>query len=625
MLSRLNIRLKILAVLAAATVLSAGLTSLIGYVMASRSLERESFAKLTAVREMKASQVEDYFRHIADQVVTFSEDRMIIDAMSSFRNSFRSVIDSEPTLDPARLAEFDLQLRLYYQQEFLARLNPNLDRDAALSAYWPDDPRTRLLQYLYVADNPFDVGSKHLLDDTSMASGYAWVHRLYHPIIRNFLERFGYYDIFLVDHETGHIVYTVFKEVDYGTSLLSGPYRDTNFARAFRAAREADSADFVHIEDFEPYHPSYNAEASFIASPIFDGAEKVGVLLFQMPVDRINDIMTSKQAWNRIGLGATGETYIVGSDFTLRNQSRFLIENKQGYLEAIERAGVDRSTVERIAKLGSSIGQQQVRTQGSLAALAGETGTRTFEDYRGVPVLSAFRPLDIRGVNWAIMSEIEEAEAFGPIAELRNSMIVATAILVLVIVLLAIAFSRTLTRPLNVLSTKVAEVARGNLDIEVDTRGHDEIAELARGFDAMRRSIQDLVNRQSAAIDALATPLIPVHDQVIVAPLVGELDDQRVGRIRETLVAGLHASQARVAIIDVTGVPRLDGAVAAGLVRAGLSARLLGAQVIITGMRPEVAQDLAGADLQLEGLIIERTLARGIDAALRHVGNELGH
>jgi methyl-accepting chemotaxis protein len=621
MFSRLTIRVKILTVLAASTVLSVGLTSLIGYFMARQSLERESFKTLTAVRELKASQVEDYFLQITDQVVTFSEDRMIVDAMKAFKTAFQSM-KSEPTLNQDRRVDFDRQLRLYYQEEFLSRLNPNLAREAFLSAYWPFDSRTRFLQYLYIAANPFKTGSKQLLDDAMPAGLYGSAHKFYHPIIRNFLERFGYYDIFLVDHETGHIVYTVFKEVDFGTSLLSGPYRETNFARAFRAARDAEAKDFVHLEDFETYHPSYNAEASFIASPIFDGTEKVGVLLFQMPVDRINDIMTSKQEWDRVGLGTTGETYIVGDDFRIRNQSRFLIEDKQGYLDALRRAGTNQKIIERIAKLDSSIGMQEVKTEGSVAALGGETGTRISRDYRNISVLSAFRPLDISGVNWAIMSEIDESEAFEAIITLRNGMLVGLVLLFLGAVLIAVIFSRSLTRPLKALSERAADLAKGSLEVEIDTRGHDEIAELAQSFDTMRRSIQELVNRQAAAIDALATPLIPVHDEVVVAPLVGHLDDQRVDRFRETLVEGLHSSEARVAIIDVTGVPQLDDTVAAGLVRAAMSARLLGTQVIITGMRPEVARDLAETDLRLEGLITERSLARGIEVALHHVGQE---
>ena len=94
------------------------------------------------------------------------------------------------------------------------------------------------------------------------------------PRIRSYLEKFGFYDIFLIDNETGHIVYSVFKEVDFATSLLTGPYKETNFARAFKAASQANDKDFVKLVDFEPYYPSYNAPASFIASPIFNGSRK---------------------------------------------------------------------------------------------------------------------------------------------------------------------------------------------------------------------------------------------------------------------------------------------------------------------------------------------------------------
>jgi methyl-accepting chemotaxis protein len=621
MFSHLTIRLKILIVLAASTVLSVGLTSLIGYFMAKQSLEQESFKKLTAVREIKASQVEDYFLQIKDQVVTFSEDRMIVDAMKAFKAAFHS-IESGLNLSQIPHTDFDRDLKLYYQEEFLRRLNSNLSREASISTYWPSDPRTRLMQYLYIVANPFETGSKHLLDDAKLAGRYGSFHRLYHPIIRNFLERFGYYDIFLVDHETGHIVYTVFKEVDFGTSLLSGPYRDTNFGRAFQAGRESEAKDFVHLEDFEAYPPSYNAEASFIASPIFDGTEKIGVLLFQMPVDRINDIMTSKQEWDRMGLGKTGVTYIVGDDFRARSQSRFLIEDKPGYLDALRRAGVSHKTVERVAKLDSSIGVQEVRTEGSIAALGGKTGTGIFHNYRNISVLSAFRPLDILGVNWAIMSEIDESEAFEGVTTLRNGMLVGLVLLIPGAVLIAVIFSRSLILPLKALSARATDLAKGSLEVDIDTRGHDEIAELARSFDTMRQSIQELINRQAAAIDALATPLIPVHDEVVVVPLVGELDLKRMDRIREALVEGLYGSEARVAIIDVTGVPKLDETIAAGLSRAALSAQLLGAQVIITGMRPEIARDLAASDVRLEGIITERSLARGIEVALRQVGEE---
>ena len=80
------------------------------------------------------------------------------------------------------------------------------------------------LQHLYISGNDHPTGKKSLLDDARDGSDYSKVHALYHPILRNFLEKFGYYDIFLLDATTGDMLYSVFKEVDFATSLLNGKY-----------------------------------------------------------------------------------------------------------------------------------------------------------------------------------------------------------------------------------------------------------------------------------------------------------------------------------------------------------------------------------------------------------------
>jgi methyl-accepting chemotaxis protein len=589
------------------------MASFMFYADGKSALEKQAFAKLTAVREMKASHVEDYFQQIRRQVLTFSEDRMVIDATRNFRKAFES-LDLELDLEEV-LSEGDLQLKLYYQNEFLPRLNRNLSRDAVLADFWPDNETVRALQYSYIVTNPFDVGSKHQLNRSRFSTDYSDFHAIYHPVIRSYLEKFGYYDIFLVDPETGHIVYSVFKEVDFGTSLLTGPYRDTNFAQAFRAARQLGASDFVRLEDFAPYPPSYNAPASFIASPIFDGEELVGVLLFQMPVDRINEIMTSDQTWSDVGLGDSGETYLVGDDFKLRSQSRFLIEDQDGYLNAIAAQGTPAALVDQIASLGSAIGLQDVRTEGAVAALAGETGVRIFSDYRGEPVLSSYRSLGIADVNWIILSEIDESEAFQPATTLRNKILLSLVFIVVGSIVIAILFSRNITSPLRSLSERAGRLAEGDLDTEITAGGRDELSALAKDFERMRRSIKELVDRQTASIEALAVPLIPVADDVIVLPLVGELDPERMQRVRATLIEGIHEYKARCAIIDITGIPSLDSVVASALGRAASGARMLGAEIVITGMRPEIAKELADLDIRMDGVVMRRSLQSGISYA----------
>jgi len=472
--------------------IATGIVGYISYTKGKDSLEEESFNRLTAVRELKATQIESYFKLIKDQLLTFSEDRMVIAAMQNFNDGFNKI---ENDVNPSKkyLEKVNQNLTHYFNQEYLKRLNKNLPKKSTIKAETSENRKTRLLQNLYLFTNPQPVGSKHKLDAAADSSYYSKSHQLYHPIIRSYLERFGFYDIFLVDIKTGNIVYTVFKEVDFGTSLTEGPYSKTNLADVYKAVVASKKKSFVAIADFQPYHPSYNAPASFMGAPIYAGEEKIGVLIFQMPIDKINEIMTSNHKWKEVGLGVSGETYIVGSDYTLRNQSRFLIEDKKNYLKMIEEIGTPKDIVDQIENYNSAIGLQEVKTQGTEEALKGKTGAEIFDDYRGVSVLSAYKPLQIPGLHWVIMSEIDEAEAFAPIYSLRNKVLLGFGAVVVLIILISSIISRRLTSPIKELSYDAMQLAKGNLDVEIGIRRKDEIGVLALSFKKMQISIKNLI------------------------------------------------------------------------------------------------------------------------------------
>ncbi|MBX0326121.1 STAS domain-containing protein [Oscillochloris sp. ZM17-4] len=129
---------------------------------------------------------------------------------------------------------------------------------------------------------------------------------------------------------------------------------------------------------------------------------------------------------------------------------------------------------------------------------------------------------------------------------------------------------------------------------------------------------QEIIRTQDAALRELSTPLIPIADQVVVMPLIGSLDSRRTQQVIETLLEGVSTLRARVAIIDITGVPVVDTQVANTLVRAAQSVKLLGAKVILTGIRPEVAQTLVGLGADLSSIITRGTLQSGIALALRN-------
>jgi PAS domain S-box-containing protein len=375
---------------------------------------------------------------------------------------------------------------------FLNAIDHEVGTNLTEIQYWPKHNNSRVLQSQYIADNPYQKGEKDNLVDLPETTSYNVAHKLFHPIFKNYLDRFGYYDVFVIDAD-GNIVYSVKKEMDFATNLMYGPYSKTNLSQVFKQAIKSNNPTFISFEDFKPYLPSYNAPASFIASPIFDGNQRIGVLAFQLPVSKINNIMTDGYQWEEVGLGYSGETYLVGKDYLMRNQSRFLIEDAEKYFMSLEKMNLQQKIISKIKVLNSSIGLQPVRTPGTIAALNGETGTKIFHDYRGVEVLSAYKPLKIDLVDWVIMSEIDKSEAYKAIPVLIKNFLYWSIALFSIILLLAIYFSRSISKPIQVLSERASDLAEGNLNNSLIIKQNDEIGLLAGNFEKMRISIKKLI------------------------------------------------------------------------------------------------------------------------------------
>jgi len=458
------------------------------------SLETQAQNQLVAIREMKKSQIEGYFQTIRNQILTLSNDRMVIDAMREFKQSFqtfREEVNSEGPLSEEELSTYRTALTEYYTGDFTEEYQKRNAGKDPLAVKYVDalDADSLALQYHYIQANPNPLGSKDQLVAPSDSSTYSQLHAKYHPHIRDFLEKFGYYDIFLADPETGDLVYTVFKELDYTTSMIDGPYAQSGIGQVFREANEGSDAQSVAIADFAPYVPSYRDQAGFIASPIYDGEEKLGILIFQMPIDVVNGIMTNEGKWKEVGLGASGETYLVGPDFTMRNQGRFLIEDQENYFKAIQALGFPKQTMELIRAKQSSIGLQEVKTQGTQAAMEGHTAFEIFPDYRGVPVLSAYGPLKIPGLNWAIMSEIDEAEAFEPVSTLTHG-IVTSAIWViagifLVVLPIGIVIGRGGAKSFEHIIETAQMAAKGDLTRRVPIAGKSGLGAMGAALNEM--------------------------------------------------------------------------------------------------------------------------------------------
>jgi hypothetical protein len=355
LIGTLGIRTKLFLAVLALAVPALVLVGVLSYLGGKAAVTRTTLDHLTSVRAGKANQIENYFDQIRKQARTLAKDRMIVDAMIDFDDAHQELQDIELT------GEQRNAVAAYYSEDFLPQLEAHTDARIDTGAFLPPDDADLYLQHHYIVTNPNPVGERDLLDDAGDGSAYTDVHRLIHPVLRDFVHEFGFHDLFLITG-SGHVVYTVSKEVDLGTNLIDGPYQDSNLATVFEEAQHDYLSDRVRLVDFASYAPSIGEPASFMAAPVVDGAWLLGVLVFQMPAGEIDRVMTSNQNWRIDGLGETGESYLVGPDFKMRSNSRFVLEDPEGYLEAAEQAGASPVDLRRIRDFGTTILNQEVRT-----------------------------------------------------------------------------------------------------------------------------------------------------------------------------------------------------------------------------------------------------------------------
>jgi methyl-accepting chemotaxis protein len=476
------------------------LISWIAYTRAIRALSAETTSKLTALRDVRAGQIEDYFQSRLVDATSLAQDPVTTQAIHAMCQGCHA--DMLPT-DYSEAQSFEVYRRLYLN-------HPNL----------------------------VDAGDY---------SRYSRAHAQYHPFFQRYLQAYQYTDIYLVDTHHGKIIYSVEKRDDYGTHLNHGKYANTNFSSVFRKAASAKSNDFSVLEDFAPYEPAGGA-ASFIAAPVFDGEDLIGVLVLQVSIAQINAVMGE-----RSGLGESGETYLVGADLLMRSDSRFSEQ--------------------------SAIFTQEVETPASQTALQGKTGVSEGVNYRGDAVLSAYRPLDIPGVAWALLAEVSQAEAFQPAAQMRSVMLVTAGGAGLLVILVALLVAEWIVRPvrrltgvaatlaqrdLPVLSAGLGRLAEGDLTRSlsfdshpVQARSRDEVGQLGRAFNAIIAELQEIGRSYSVMTASLRR---------LVGQVVANAGEVRSASDQLTTAAG-QAREATVQIADAMqqisqGVAQQSGAVA---------------------------------------------------------------
>jgi methyl-accepting chemotaxis protein len=284
-----------------------------------------------------------------------------------------------------------------------------------------------------------------------------------------FVSRCNCHDLFLI-HPEGKIFYTVKQEADYHTNILQGKYAQSKLAEVVRAVIKTQS---FRMSDYALYAPSDNEPAAFLAYPIREHDEIQLIIALQLNDRAINHIMQQ-----RAGMGNTGEAYLVGSDLLMRSNSF-----NDPLHHSIKTSFLDPS-------------QGKVDTINAHAALAGKTGIEIINDYRNKPVLSAYTPFQLGNNTWALLVEIDKAEAFATLTQLQWIFAIITLIALLTIIMIALWLTYKIKTPLTQLVKVSNAIAAGQLDNQITTTRKDEFGQLLQAFADMQQQLKENLEQE---------------------------------------------------------------------------------------------------------------------------------
>ncbi len=302
----------------------------------------------------------------------------------------------------------------------------------------------------------------------SSFSAYDQAYFKYAPTFHKGSSAYGWEDMYLID-TSGNVVFSILRNSDFATNLVSGPWKDSGLARAVMPLLHDAVPGMLGFGDFSSYLPRENLLSAFLAMPVFDEEKHqfLGVVAIQFPIKRVNELMHAES-----GMGETGEAMLVGKDGWLLSNSRF-----------------DKF---------SNILKTQLNSEAVKSVLAGESGQGEMVDYRNHDVIVAYKPLQpFLGAlgdtaHWGVIVKKDKDEVLKDFYDLRLTLLITGGLLALVTLLVSLLGSRSITRPLLDIKEALNKLSKGEQTAIPGLERSDEIGEMAHAAELFRAMAQEI-------------------------------------------------------------------------------------------------------------------------------------
>ena len=463
-----SLNFKLISVVFASFIILSTLVTLTAVIQSKNSLTKSTFNQLLAIRETQSTAIENYFNSLSNTIKAIAAQESVVAALEEFTDAFGNYENYYK--ESAETTGTDLIKQ--YENEYLNKVNYKIPRSPqrrSTDKYLPETTGGKFLQHTYIYKNTHNVGEKHQMVKSDITSPYNTAHSMYHQSFTQLLTNFQLYDIFLIDTE-GNIVYSVFKEKDFATNLKSGVYSGSGLGKLYNKLSPLKQEQ-IAFEDFFPYEPSYNYPAAFIGRPVSVEGEKIGYIVFQVPIDGVNAITSNNGDFEGLGFGKTGQVVLIGKDKYLRNNHRFIDNIKKKN--------------EVVASTDTTVGMLKVDSKPSARAISGESSYGTFSGNFGNRAFTAFSPITFLGTTWGIVVKKNYDEAISGANKLRNMIIIISVVVTILALAISVFFIRVIVvRKIRNLTKITKNIATGDGDLtqRIPVTSNDEIGELTNYF-----------------------------------------------------------------------------------------------------------------------------------------------
>lgn len=455
--------------------------------------------QFTAVAKGREQAVTLFINSQRDLLLSLANNRTTQDALYAMERPFTSY--RYEVENPGEIA-LQAGMSEWYQQQYqpyAQSLYPDLKLPFE---QWLKSAKqeTLLLQHYYLKTNENSPDKLSALVDRSDGSVYGQQHKKYHQTFREIVTRYQLQELYLVEAKDLNVIYSVAKSPVFATSLKDGAFAQTALATTVKQLLAKPSQQWL-VSTPTTFSGFYHQQVMFMVAPVFNslaGTEKpIGAVVLQLPVQALTDLITQQQQWPKIGLGQTGESYLVDKHNMLVSELRPQLENRQTFYTQYPK-------IAAFANHYGLSGQLKLESPEITAALQGQSGHSQSLDYRELPVLINYQPVQIGNDQYALITQQDESEAYQALISLGSDIRWASVVTVLLLSLFALGFAyrfgRSIATPMANLSDQLAKAAtHHDLSIHFTEHGETEIKEMAGGLNQLFSKLTALLQQLLAA------------------------------------------------------------------------------------------------------------------------------